>query len=89
MTTKANDPIHAMPKMAFPSELEGKVIQLHETYGGLTKREYFAAMAMQGILANLHTFEQGRYTRDGVQVTPRATLLAVDIADMLIEELNK
>jgi hypothetical protein len=43
--------------------------------GGLTKREYFAAMAMQGLLSNPNTsFE----TRD-----------AVIIADALIAELNK
>jgi hypothetical protein len=42
---------------------------------GLTKREYFAAMAMQGLLSNPNTsFE----TRD-----------AVIIADALIAELNK
>jgi hypothetical protein len=42
---------------------------------GLTKREYFAAMAMQGLISNPNTsFE----TRD-----------AVIIADALIAELNK
>jgi hypothetical protein len=42
---------------------------------GLTKREYFAAMAMQGLLSNPNTsFE----TRD-----------AVIIADAIIAELNK
>jgi len=30
---------------------------IHHTYNLLTKREYFAALAMQGILANLHTYE--------------------------------
>ena len=44
------------------------------TSKGLTKREYFAAMAMQGLLSNPNTsFE----TRD-----------AVIIADALIAELN-
>jgi hypothetical protein len=57
--------------------------------GGLTKRELFAAMAMQGILANLHTFEKGKYTREGVQVTPSVTILALDVADMMIEALNR
>ncbi len=57
--------------------------------GGLTKREYFAARAMQGILANLPTYEKGKYIREGVQVTPSATLLAIDLADALIADLNK
>ena len=44
---------------------------------GLTKREYFAAMAMQGLLAN-----------DSGLITSKARD-AVKAADALIEELNK
>ena len=44
---------------------------------GLTKREYFAAMAMQGLLAN-----------DSGLITSKARD-AVKSADLLIEELNK
>lgn len=44
---------------------------------GLTKREYFAAMAMQGILASGSDFFQ------------TATSLAVQLADDLILKLNK
>lgn len=44
--------------------------------GGLTKREYFAAMALQGLLA-----QNGSYDVSSVQ--------AVIEADALIEELNK
>jgi hypothetical protein len=43
--------------------------------GGLTKREHFAAMAMQGLLS------------DGIQ-SRNAALLAVVAADNLIAELN-
>jgi hypothetical protein len=47
---------------------------------GLTKREYFAAKAMQGIIAN----------KDGLDIKiERIVESAVDIADALIEELNK
>jgi hypothetical protein len=46
---------------------------------GLTKREYFAAMAMQGILAS-----DGRWSID-----KEVALFAVHQADHLIEELNK
>lgn len=45
---------------------------------GLTKREYFAAMAMQGICANTSRYEPDRLAN-----------YAVRIADYLIEELNK
>lgn len=47
--------------------------------GGLTKREYFAAMAMQGLLADPRC--------DGT--VERITARAVDAADALIAELNK
>lgn len=44
---------------------------------GLTKREYFAAMAMQGLLAD------GHYFNKFIAETSRR------MADVLIEELNK
>lgn len=49
--------------------------------GLLTKREYFAIMAMQGLMAGLEPIKgyQGKL----IQTT------AVEIADALLEELNK
>lgn len=44
---------------------------------GITKREYFAAMAIQGLSANNRTF-----IKDNI-------IDAVKIADALIDELNK
>ena len=66
METKSNEP-------AFAS--------IHTPWlKGLTKREYFAAMAMQGIIAN----------KDGLDIKiERIVESAVDTADALIEELNK
>ena len=47
---------------------------------GLTKREYFSAMAMQGIITN----------KDGLDIKiERIAESSVDMADALIEELNK
>lgn len=47
--------------------------------GGLTKREYFAAMAMQGMLANM-----------GIpNIREKLTKAIVDCADALIKELEK
>ena len=47
---------------------------------GLTKREYFAAMAMRSIIQN----------KDGLDIKiERIVESAVDTADALIEELNK
>lgn len=45
---------------------------------GLTKRELFAAMALQGILSNSR-----------IEVTKETSKLAVVLADALITELNK
>lgn len=53
---------------------------------GLTKREYFAAMAMQGILANPTMVEASlkfKDSRGGIAAT------AVSFADLLITALNK
>jgi hypothetical protein len=68
METKKNE-------SAFPIIAEDYIID-----GGLTKREYFAAMALQGIIAN----------KDGLDIKiERIVESAVDTADALIEELNK
>lgn len=58
------------------------VTQFGTVYPGLTKREYFAAMCLQGILS---TLEQGVRPVD----IPTIASDAVLIADELIEALNK
>jgi hypothetical protein len=69
MRTKAKEP--AFPLIGD----DGHIIN-----AGLTKREYFAAMALQGIIAN----------KDGLDIKiERIVESAVDTADALIEELNK
>lgn len=62
------------PDFATQYEDEGQI--------GLSKREYFAAIALQGILAN------SEYTKDGWNWKAIAGD-AIDIADALINELNK
>ncbi len=49
-------------------------------YQGLTKREYFAAMAMQGILANENT---------GLSPNEVVAKESVKLADLLLAELDK
>ena len=82
MKTNANDPI------------DWSLVQLQETspngihkcrFGGLTKREYFAAMAMQGLLNNY--VENGMYSNH--PNFPMVEEVAVKCADQLIEQLNK
>lgn len=53
---------------------------------GLTKREYFAAMAMQGLLAGHYEYFKGN---DDVSVPNSIAEYAVRNADALINELNK
>lgn len=57
---------------------------------GLTKREYFASMAMQGFLASADfTDEDGRYTVNGKN-TDRQYISkeAIALADELLNQLN-
>ena len=66
METKKNE-------SAFPIIAEDYIID-----GGLTKREYFAAMALQGLLADYESESIEDYSK-----------YAVKLADSLIEELSK
>jgi hypothetical protein len=70
--TKANDPIHNV----INSKKDYSDDNIYKS-NGLTKREYFAAMALQGLLAN-----------DSALITSKARD-AVQAADALIEILNK
>lgn len=55
-----------------------------DSYQGLSRREYFAAKAMQGLLANGETCSSAKF--DGKEMTiPEAS---VYIADALIEALG-
>lgn len=72
-----------------PNDAINAIVQtINDRYGntglgwvqmGLTKREYFAVMAMQGFISNPNN-------KNWVDFHPRN---AVEIADQLIEELNK
>ena len=55
---------------------------LVEVSAGLTKREYFAAMAMQGMIAS------GKYT-EGVAFHPALINVSIEIADDLLAELEQ
>ena len=79
MKTNPNEPINARPYShdERPSGgCEGDRPQGFQAFAGLTKREYFAAMAMQGMLA--------RSPRDLQEMS-----ISVQFADALIAELNK
>jgi hypothetical protein len=64
---------------AFPSINGGSP---HVQEGGLTKREHFAGLAMQGLLSTDYTGDSETYHR-------WITTSAVALADALLEELAK
>lgn len=75
---KGNDPAFATPDNGTES------LTTWQGQKGLTKREYFSALAMQGMLSSI----------DGFSIHPDGTTqnlarCAVAQADALIEELNK
>lgn len=80
MKTNGNDSVAAYSAL----HADGSVYEQHI---GLTKREYFAAMAMQEMLANDNGFTTDTgFTSTGIDQKARFCTL---MADALIEALNK
>ena len=65
--------------MTKPDDLVNSVYrgECQQIYPGLTKREYFSVMAMQGFIA-----------RDCIISPDSVAFLAIEYADALIKELN-
>jgi hypothetical protein len=82
--TEPNDSAHPVIETEHSHDWDGGGESYSNTYstGGLTKREYFAAMAIQGILPTL------KHAVSRVEMENIASD-AVDVADYLIEALNK
>lgn len=84
-----NDP--AFPMQAGPLlEEDGITRPIHQEEYGLTKREYFAALAMQGLVSNSSNFEffQLAKIKPG-EVREETAKTAIQFADALIAELSK
>ena len=76
LKTKANDPAFLTEPKQFYMRHEPDL----DTSCGLSKREYFAAMAMQGMIAG----------SQGLQITvEQFATQSLKLADALIAELNK
>jgi len=71
----------AFPEVLVPNGKGGTL----DSYKGLTKREYFAAMAMQGFCQ----FFSDSYADQDARTYKTSARLAVKMADALITELNK
>lgn len=82
-------------RAAFPSEFEvsretddGTLVYSTEVVFGLTKREYFAAMAMQGILAN--HWCQNDFNNNIKALSPEeVSNQSILYADALLNQLDK
>jgi hypothetical protein len=81
--TKANEAITPLIKDVCEGDYNSKYFDYNNN--GLTKREYFAAMAMQGLLSN-PTIITG--TQKTISV-PALAESSTHYADALINELNK
>jgi len=77
MKTEGNDSIHATTKQSDDQSSYKFILK-----DGLTKREYFAGLALQGILATQKS-KDIRFSLEDAY-----TIVAVKYADMLIKELN-
>ena len=78
----ADEPINPVPYQNQDGAIQ------HDVYFGLTKREYFAAKAMQGLLCIYDNNEQNPTVPDEANVKYMARL-SVLAADTLLAELSK
>jgi len=78
METHANDPINSF----IDQNDDGQ-------WHGLTKREYFAAMAMQGLCANPILKDVINKVKSAKEFDSYTANTAVSLADALINALNK
>lgn len=74
--TNGNEPINPTTERNWLNQNDTEMVT--GVFGGLTKREYFAAMAMQGCLASGFQASMDKHAES-----------AVAAADALITELNK
>lgn len=83
--TNGNDAAFSRPAMRDEKgESQHDDVLSHDREDGLSKREYFAAMAMQGIIAGYSATDWAHERAKEAAATG-----AVSVADALIEALNK
>jgi hypothetical protein len=82
--TKKNEP--AFPRLELPHM---HVDPAHVVSGGLTKREYFVALAMQSILSAHPQDRWVTLTTSEMNVAKWVAHNAIVIADIVLDELEK
>lgn len=76
----------AYPQLGYRRSLDGIMTMTHHE-GGLTLRQHFASMAMQGLLAGQPISDLAKLF--GAGIYDRLSIHAVICADALIQELSK
>ena len=56
---------------------------------GLTKREYFASLAMQGLMSNTEFIKGGSFDYKSTRTKERVAFISAMVADELLKELEK
>ncbi len=84
--TKENDYINQPYKMLITGDDGQEITPVQFRWAGLTKREYFAAMALQGLCS---TIGKDKAADETIMWAKPISKVAADIADALITELNK
>ena len=80
-TNNANQPAFGTPSVY---TINGELLEAGDV--GLTKREYFAAMAMQGLLANATYFNPNE--KHKMIMDEQLCKRAVDFSDELLKQLE-
>jgi hypothetical protein len=85
----ADKPINPIfDQQGFISHQSTLEIGNHETLHGLTKREYFAAMAMQGLLSNSNWMQE--YQKEKYLMTDNVVAeVSTQYAEALLNQLEK
>jgi len=60
-----------------------------DAYSAITKREYFAGLAMQGILSNESFYERMHDEGGDNRMIDKVSVASVKMADALLEALSK
>jgi len=84
--TNGNEPISPTPIAGGDNSVVAST-HVSSTFEGLTKREYFAALAMQAVISGVYSSKDAynSFIRSGASISGTA----VKEADKLIRELNR
>lgn len=77
-------PINA--RTAFNSH--GGITTNFEEYNGLTKREYFAGLAMQGLMSNPEFIKVGSFDFKYSKTAERVSSISIKVADELLKQIE-